>query len=141
MKFPLLLILLFCFSFSHSQVIKDTAFQIRGYSCSCKFVVSGQADIKPFDLHEQAPAYPGGEEEWKKFLKKNLDKSLKGKDKVELRFLVSAGGDLSGFTILNHAPAQKFEEVVRVLRLSGKWFPGVRNGYCVAGDVSMTAEL
>lgn len=141
MKYCILLACLSAMCSVNAQPAKDTTFSVRGYNCQCKYALNGKPDIKPFDLHEKPASYPGGEEEWKRFLKKNADKSLKGKDKIELRFKVDADGNLSGFEILNHAPAQKFEEVVRVLKLSGKWFPAVRDGYCVAGDVTITAEF
>lgn len=139
--FLLLLIfpLFYCHSFS--QTVTDTTFTVREYSCSCKYMKDGKPDIKPFDLNEKAPSFPGGDEEFKRFLKKNIDKSLKWKEKVIVKFNVDINGDLSSFKMVNPAAIQKFQEVVRVLKLSGKWFPGVREGYCVEGEVSVTVEL
>jgi len=101
----------------------------------------GKPDIKPFDLNEKPPSYPGGPDEFKKFLRKNIDKSMKWKEKVDVKFKVDINGDLSGFQAVKPAAGQKLKEVVRVLKLSGKWFPGVREGYCVEGEVTITAEL
>jgi hypothetical protein len=140
-SFLLLLIFLLVYLHSFSQIITDTTFTVREYSCSCKYVKEGKPDIKPFDRLEKPPFYPGGEVEFKKFLKKNIDKSLKWKEKVEMKFKVDINGDLSGFQSVNHAAVQKIREVIRVLKLSGKWFPGVREGYCVEGEVTITAEL
>ncbi len=106
-----------------SQESKDTTFSVNGFTCSCKYNLNPEEDNKIFDLSEKPAHYPGGEDEWKKFVKKNLDKGLKGKDKVEVRFQVDKNGDLSSFEIMTRSPAQKFEEIVRILLLYGKWLP------------------
>jgi hypothetical protein len=140
---PFLLLLIFLLNYlsSFSQIISDTTFIVREYSCSCKYTKEGHPDIKPFDLDEKPPSYPGGDEAFKKFLKKNIDKGLKWKEKVNIKFRVDINGDLSRFQAINHAAVQKIQEVIRVLKLSGKWFPAVREGYCVEGEVAVTAEL
>jgi hypothetical protein len=141
MKKLLLLLCLFdCFQ-AFSQDHKDTAFNVRGFTCSCKYNIDPNDDKGIFDLKGQPAYYPGGEEEWKKFVKKNLDKGFKGKHEVRVRFLVDKNGGLSGFTLLNKAPDQKYEEVLRILRLSGKWFPSVQDGFCIKSYVSMVFEL
>ena len=126
---------------TYSQEFKDTTFSVRGFSCSCKYNFNIEEDNQIFDRSGQPGYYPGGDEEWKKFVKKNLDKGFKGKDKVEVRFQVDKNGDLSSFEIMTRSPAQKFEEIVRVLRLSGKWFPSVQNGFCVKSYVWLAFEL
>ncbi len=123
------------------SIIKDTTFVSGIHTCSCKFVVEGTADIKPFDLNEKPAYYPGGGDAWEKFVKKNIDKKLKGKHEVEVHFEVAADGELSGFRLLNRAPNQKYEEVVRLLRLSGKWFPAIQNGYCVKSIKRLKLEF
>lgn len=126
---------------TYSQDYKDTAFSVRGFTCQCKYNTNMEDDNKIFDRSEQPAYYPGGENEWKNFVKKNLDKDFKGKDKVEVRFQVDKNGDLSGFELMTRSPAQKYGEVVRVLKLSGKWFPSVQNGYCVKAYTRLTFEL
>ena len=136
-------ILFFLFTSLHtySQEFNDTTFSIREFTCSCKYNLDPQEDNKIFDRSAKSAYYPGGENEWKKFAKKNLDKGFKGKHTVEVRFQVDKNGELSGFTLLSTAPAQKYEEVVRVLRSSGKWFPSVQNGFCVKSFVRLSFEL
>ena len=120
---------------------KDTTFSVRGYTCNCKYNFNEEDDIGIFDLNEKPAHYPGGDEEWKKYVKKNLDKGFKGKDKVELRFQVDKNGNLSEFELMTRSPAQKYQEIVRVLKLCGKWFPSVQDGYCVKSYVRLTFEL
>lgn len=136
-----LLVFLFSFSKLYSQEYKDTTFSVREHTCSCKYNLNNEDDKGIFDLNEKKARYPGGEDEWKKFLKKNLDKGWKGKDEVELRFQVDKNGDLSGYELMSRSPAQKFQEIVRVLKISGKWFPSVQKGFCVSSIVTLRVEL
>lgn len=124
-----------------SQEYKDTTYSVREYTCSCKYNLKIEDDNNIFDRSAKSAYYPGGEDEWKKFVKKNLDKGFKGKHTVEVRFQVDKNGDLSGYTLLSVAPAQKYEEVVRVLKLSGKWFPSIQDGFCVKSLVRLSLEL
>ena len=134
---------------SVAQEARDTVFQIRGTSCSCKFNLDPAADKEvllsgghSIGSDAQQPAYYSKEEkDWQQFLKKNLNTGLKGKDEVEVRFRINKNGDLSHFELLSSSPAQKFQEVVRVLKLSGKWFPSIRNGYCIQSSLRQVFEL
>lgn len=140
MKFFFLLLLLsnlHCFS----QEFKDTTFSVREFTCTCKYKTDSLESKGIFDKSEYPAYYPGGENKWKNFVKKNLDNSIKGKHKVEVRFEVDRNGNLSAFEIMNRAPAQKFKEAVRILKLSGKWFPAIQNGYCVKAWVSMEFDF
>ena len=135
-------LLLFSVSLNgYPQEYKDTTFSVKEFTCSCKYNLNIADDNGIFDRFENPAHYPGGEKKKKKFVKKNLDKGFKGKDEVEVRFQVDKNGDLSGFTLLNRAPNQKYEEVLRILKLSGKWFPSVQNGYCVKSSVRLVFEL
>ena len=135
------LLFFFVNSDSYSQTYKDTKFSVRAFTCSCKYNINISDDNIIFDRDEKVAHYPGGEKEWKKFLKKNLDEGFKGKHEVQVQFQVSKNGDLSEFTLLNRTPNQKYEEVLRVLKLSGKWFPSVQKGFCVKSSVRLVLEL
>ena len=141
MKTRLLYLFLLISSFADGQDYKDTTFSIKEFTCSCKYNFNIADDNGIFDRSEIVAHYPGGENEWKKFLKKNLDKGFKGKDEVRVRFQVDKNGDLSDFTLLNRSANQKYEEVLRVLKLSGKWFPSVQQGFCVKSFVLLSFEL
>lgn len=124
-----------------SQQYKDTTFSVRTFVCQCKYNLNNLDDNKIFDRSEKPAYYPGEEDDWKKFVKRNLDKKFKGKDNVEVRFEVDKNGELSNFLLLNRAPNQKYEEVVRVIKMSGKWFPSVQNGFCVKSYIRLSFEL
>lgn len=141
MKKVFLFLCIFSYCTANSQEYKDTTYSVREFTCSCKYNLNEQDDNGIFDRSAKSAYYPGGEDEWKKFAKKNLDKGFKGKHTVEVRFQVDKNGDLSGYTLWSTAPAQKYEEVVRVLKLSEKWFPSVQNGFCVKSLVRLSFEL
>ncbi|HQW44542.1 MAG TPA: hypothetical protein PLX74_10200 [Chitinophagaceae bacterium] len=136
-----LLFSLFLSLHSYSQEFTDTTFSLRGFTCECKYNLNIADDNKIFDRSEKPAHYPGGQEEWKKFVKKNMDKGFKGNHPVEVRFEVDKNGDLSAFLLLNKAPNQKYEEVLRLLKSSGKWFPSIQKGYCVKSYVRLSFEL
>lgn len=132
---------LLCCGWLQAQQYTDTVFTVGEFTCACRYHLNPEDDNRIFD-HNAGPArYPGGEDAWNKYVKKNMDKSWKGKDKVEVRFQVDRNGDLSGFILLNKAPNQKYEEVVRLLKSSGKWFPAVQKGFCVKSPVRLVFEL
>lgn len=134
---------------STAQEYKDTTIMIRGTACSCKYNLKAEDDLAVslsggHGINNKAVTeahFSKDADDWKKFLKKNLDKGFKGKDEVEVRFKVDKNGDLSGFELISRAPAQKFQEIIRVLQLSGKWFPEIRNGYCIGSSVRLAIEL
>lgn len=149
MRISLLIFSLFLACSAAAQEARDTVFLIRGSICGCKFNLDPAADKEVLlsggygmGSNAQQPAfYSIDDKDWKQFLKKNLNTGLKGKDEVEVRFVISKNGDLSHFELLTASPAQKFQEVVRVLKLSGKWFPSIRNGYCIQSSMRLTFEL
>ncbi len=141
MKKLFFLLLIFTGLHTYAQEYKDTSFSVSGIICQCKYNHDIADDNKIFDRSEQPAQYPGGEQEWKKFVKKNIDKGFKGKHTVEIRFQVDKNGDLSTFVLQNKAPNVKYEEILRLLKLSGKWFPSVQNGYCVKSYMRLSFEL
>ncbi len=145
MKKLMLPVFLLAIGQSYSQEYIDTTFTVRGFTCACKYNINTEDDKYIYNTAgkdgERSAYYPGGDKEWKKFAKENLNREYKGKEKVEVRFSVDKNGNLSAFELKNRAPAQKFEEVVRVLGLSGKWFPKSENGYCVKSYITLSLEL
>ena len=139
-----ILSLLACFIISagaNSQEYKDTSFTVNGISCTCKYNYNIADDVMIYDRFAKPASYPGGDKAWDKFVKKNIEKGFKGKHTVELRFQVDKNGDMSDFILQNKAPNVKYEEVLRVLKLSGKWFPSISNGFCVKSYVRLSLDL
>ncbi|WP_348825196.1 M56 family metallopeptidase [Flavobacterium aestuarii] len=78
---------------------------------------------------EIKPEFPGGIEEFYKFIGKNYqapkEEGLKGK--VYITFIVEKDGSLSDFKVLRDIGYGTGEEAVRVLKLSPNWLPGTIN--------------
>lgn len=97
-----------------------------------KAEVPSEAEIFPIDAIETYPEFPGGQEAFMKFLRKNLrypglaiESGVQGK--VFLSFIIERNGDLSHIKVLRGVGSGLDEEAVRVLTKSPKWKPGIQN--------------
>jgi hypothetical protein len=84
----------------------------------------------PFDAVEIQPTFPGGNEEFIKFVGKNFKtpdvEDLSGVLKVS--FVVEVNGVLGEIKILQDPGYGTADEIKRVLRTSPKWLPGENGG-------------
>jgi periplasmic protein TonB len=82
------------------------------------------------------PQFPGGQEAWLNFLRKNLvapEELEPGEKKtVSIRFFVSTDGSVTGFEVLQSAGKNFDNEVIRVLKKMPKWKPAIQNGQVVS---------
>ncbi len=99
-----------------------------------------QDSVKKITIEETKPepanstaAFPGGEEVWESFLKRNLNAppELKPNEKkiVLVQFLVNADGSVTNVQIVQSAGPSFDKEVLRVLKRMPYWKPGRENGY------------
>lgn len=79
--------------------------------------------------------FPGGQEAWNKYLKRNLDAqtpanegALAGNYTVTVSFLVSKDGSISEVKALNDPGYGCSAEAVRVIKKGPHWEPAVQNG-------------
>lgn len=90
------------------------------------------SESKPVD---KEPEFPGGQEAWLNFLRKNLsspeDLQEGEKRTVEVRFTVDKDGTVTGFQIVQSAGKSFDNEVIRVLKKMPKWRPAIQNGLTV----------
>ncbi|WP_316746506.1 TonB family protein [Pedobacter gandavensis] len=95
-------------------------------------------DTKVYDFVsiEQQPTFPGGMENFYKYLKSTVkypkeaqDKNIQGK--VFLSFIVEKDGSLVDIKVERKLGGGTDEEAVRVLKESPKWIPGVTNNKLV----------
>ena len=76
------------------------------------------------------PQFPGGMQEFFKFISENykIPTDFKGNGKIYISFMVETDGSLSEFQVLRDEGFGMGEEAVRVLKLSPKWIPGKEDG-------------
>jgi len=85
-----------------------------------------------FTVVEEMPSFPGGESERTKFFSNNLRvpaENIEGT--VYVSFIVKADGSIANAKILRGLGKSYDEEVLRVVNLMPKWFPGTQNGEAV----------
>jgi protein TonB len=97
-------------------------------------------DIKGLDLK---PDFPGGRDEFFKFIAKNYRtpdvKKLNGK--VYVTFIIEKDGSLTDIKVLRDIGYGTGKEAIRVLELSPKWSPGEQNGKKVRCTFSLPIAI
>ncbi|HYG15810.1 MAG TPA: energy transducer TonB [Bacteroidia bacterium] len=85
-----------------------------------------------FDVVEEAPSYPGGQDSMMSFIRNNvvypdsaIKKGLQGK--VYVRFIVEKDGTVSNLKAIKEFDKDCTDEAMRVVRLM-KWNPGKQRG-------------
>lgn len=82
---------------------------------------------------EVQPEFPGGKDSFHNFFNVNF-KIPKGevvKEKIVTMFIVEKDGFLSNIKVLRGGGLETKKEVIRVLKLSPRWKPGIQNGKMV----------
>jgi periplasmic protein TonB len=95
-------------------------------------------DEELFQKVEIESEFPGNQDSWRNFLSKNLNADVPSKNgakagvyKVTVRFVVNKDGSLSDFVLENNPGFGTGEEVIRLLKTSPKWKPGLQNKVAV----------
>ncbi len=92
--------------------------------------------VTPNETAEVMPKYPGGMEELRKFLQKNLSNPSDIDDgemvSVKIRFVVGYDGKLKGFETIEDGGDAFNKEVIRVLKKMPEWIPGKSKGETVS---------
>jgi protein TonB len=91
---------------------------------------------KVFDVVEQMPAFPGGQQELMNFLMKNVkypkeatDKGIEGR--VIVQFVVDKDGSVVEPKVVKSVSPELDQEALRVVKKMPKWQPGKQNGEVV----------
>lgn len=91
---------------------------------------------------EHAASFPGGMQEWQRFLRKNIKyprfaqrNNVEGK--VHLSFYVDAEGNISDIQVTRGIGGGCDEEAIRVLKNSPQWNPGLQRGVPVKSPMSI----
>ncbi len=92
---------------------------------------------------EVKPEFPGGKDEFYKFIFKNyqLPKAEKFAGKVYVTFIIEIDGSLTDIKVLRDIGYGTGKEAIRVLELSPKWMPAEQNGKKVRCLYSLPISL
>lgn len=96
-----------------------------------------------YNIVDVIPSYPGGEEAWKKYLKKNVKYPRKAwweelEADVGLEFTIKKDGSITDIVHLTVVGWGFEEEAIRLLKKSGKWIPALKNGKPVNYHAKLT---
>lgn len=97
---------------------------------------------KIFTAVEQEPSFPGGIEQFYRFLQSNIRYPAKAfennvQGKVFLTFVVEKDGSLTDIKVVRGIGSGCDEEARRVITISPKWKPGIQNGRPVRVQYTM----
>lgn len=92
--------------------------------------------INAYDVVEQMPSFPGGDQKLHEFIKKNLrypkecaDSGIQGR--VIIAFIVERNGKLSNIRVVKSVNPALDKEALRIVNLMPNWIPGKQNGRTV----------
>lgn len=99
-------------------------------------VIVEEKDETPFDVVEQMPQFPGGQEELLRYIGKNLkyptiaqENGVQGR--TIIGFVVGKDGKISDVKVLRGFDSYCDKEAVRVVQSMPAWIPGKQNGRAV----------
>lgn len=119
--------------------------EINLYAEKYKAIKSENGIYKTADLSEK-PTYPGGMQEFYKFVGKNFKvpktpENVLLKGKIFVTFIVQKDGSLTDLKVLKDLGFSTGEEALRVLKLSQNWVPGKLDGKAVAAQYSLPMSI
>jgi protein TonB len=95
--------------------------------------ITQEVEEKPFDVVEQMPTFPGGDEELFKFLGENVrypviaqENGISGR--VIVKFVVTRKGEVDRIEVVRSVESSLDKEAIRVVKSMPKWIPGKQNG-------------
>lgn len=130
-------------------------FLLVGFLLLCPFLLSAQTKdstlktstttsygIDIFDIIEENPEFPGGEEARQKFLSENIiypqvaiESNIEGEVVVE--FIIEPDGSITNVKINRSVDPSLDAEALRVAKMMPKWKPGKQEGEAVRCQYTM----
>jgi hypothetical protein len=88
-----------------------------------------------FSEVEIAAQFPGGQDEWRKYLIQNLKADIAVKEgwkpgtyNVTIQFIIDKEGNLSKFEAMNYKGSKTAQHCIDIIKNGPKWLPAVQNG-------------
>ncbi|MDD6211009.1 MAG: energy transducer TonB [Bacteroidales bacterium] len=100
-------------------------------------IANEAAEEKIFEVAEQAPSFPGGQEALLKWIQKELrypaaaaESGVQGR--VIIQFVVGKSGDIRDVKVARSVDPDLDREALRVVKGMPKWIPGMQSGEAVS---------
>ncbi len=109
--------------------------------------VSSKQDQKVYEVVEQMPEFPGGQDSLRKFIHRNFkypensENERKSKSTIYVTFIVDKEGMVKQATIFKGINSELDKEAKRVVNKMPRWKPGKNNGETVAVRVNLPIKL
>ncbi|WP_462254959.1 TonB-dependent receptor plug domain-containing protein [Ferruginibacter sp.] len=91
--------------------------------------------FKVFTKTEIEPSFAGGDDEWRKYLMKNLNPDIPvyegwkaGTYTIVVQFIVHADGTVSDVTTTNYQNSKTAQHCISLIKQSPNWKPAIQNG-------------
>ena len=110
-------------------------FLLQSLNLSAQATDSVVIDGRAFTKVEIEAGFPGGENGWRSFLMKNLNANIpvdndapSGKFTIIVKFAIAVDGSLSDVAAETNLGYGMEQEVIRLIKKSGKWSPAIKDG-------------
>jgi beta-lactamase regulating signal transducer with metallopeptidase domain len=98
--------------------------------------VKVERNEEPVFSEVEIPAqFPGGQDEWRKYLTKNLKADIAVKEgwkpgtyNVTIQFIIDKEGNLSKFEAMNYIGSKTAQHCIDIIKNGPKWIPAEQNG-------------
>lgn len=112
---------------AQAQVIKDSI-QLSAAQDS--------TEQKVYDIAEQMPKFPGGQNELFKFISQNIKYPVEAEEnniqgRVIVSFVVERDGSITDISVIKSVHPLLDNEAIRITKLMPKWIPAKQNGETV----------
>ena len=120
----------------NAETVNDYVYDNSQQQPQKKKVVKKVDNDKVFDVVEEMPRFPGGDEAMMQFIAKNVkypeEASKKGiAGRVLVQFIVNTDGSVVEPKVVKSVDPALDAEALRVVKLMPKWTPGKQRGYTV----------
>jgi len=117
-------------------------FLALSFALFSNFAISQELLMDTEDVYgaeiSQLPEFPGGMDEFFKFFNLNFQaKNSKSENKNLVAFNVEPDGTLKKIRLLKFSDSETAGEIIRVLKLSPKWKPAMKNGKAVSVEMKI----
>ncbi len=97
---------------------------------------NAQSEEEVYMFVEDQPSFPGGEDEMRKFISRNVEYPKEARESgivgtVYIQFIVEKDGTLTNIKVIRGVHESLNQEALRVIKLMPKWKPGKQRGKAV----------